>query len=171
MSVAHHDARPFGAIRDTSRAVLTTFWTVWRDCWPPKRPSNGPFWDREGVKAWPTTCFFKADPGPSGVLKHAFRARFEAVCGRLAPKPLEMPHFGIKRGSKRGKNCVPRQVILATPQDAQTHVSGRCGTNKGSTLPGKTLPHVKSACPLQLRPNTQSWSGLGLGLGLGLGFV
>ena len=34
----------------------------------PERPSNGPFWDRKGAE----NVFFKDDPGPFGVLKHAF---------------------------------------------------------------------------------------------------
>ena len=44
----------------------------------------------------------------------------------LAPKPLEMAHFEIKRKSKRGHKC----VFLQVTQDAQAHLLGRFGTKK-----------------------------------------
>ena len=45
----------------------------------PKCLENGPFWDQQWVKNGSKTHFSKSDPGPFGMLKQVFLARFEPV--------------------------------------------------------------------------------------------
>ena len=45
----------------------------------PKCLENGPFWDQKWFKNGSKTRFFKSDPGPFGMLKQVFLARFEPV--------------------------------------------------------------------------------------------
>ena len=67
------DPRSFGVPIDTFSGCFDPVLDSFEALFSPKRPcSNGPIWDRKGVKKWPKTCFFKDGPGPFGVLKHAF---------------------------------------------------------------------------------------------------
>ena len=51
----------------------------------PKCLENGPFWDQQWVKNGSKTRFSKNDPGPFGVLKQVFLARFEPVLTEFSP--------------------------------------------------------------------------------------
>ena len=51
----------------------------------PKCLENGPFWDQKWVKNGSKTRFPKSDPGPFGMLKQVFLARFEPVLTELSP--------------------------------------------------------------------------------------
>ena len=51
----------------------------------PKCLENGPFWDPKWVKNGSKTRFSKSDPGPLGVLKQVFLARFEPVLTEFSP--------------------------------------------------------------------------------------
>ena len=51
----------------------------------PKCLENGPFWDQKWVKNGSKTRFPKSDPGPFGMLKEVFLARFEPVLTELSP--------------------------------------------------------------------------------------
>ena len=51
----------------------------------PKCLENGPFWDQKWVKNGSKTRFSKSDPGPFGVLKQVFLARFEPVLTEFSP--------------------------------------------------------------------------------------
>ena len=51
----------------------------------PKCLENGPFWDQKWVKNGSKTRFPKSDPGPFGMLKQVFLARFEPVFDRVEP--------------------------------------------------------------------------------------
>ena len=45
----------------------------------PKCLENGPFWDQQWVKNGSKTRFSESDPGPFGMLKQVFLARFEPI--------------------------------------------------------------------------------------------
>ena len=49
----------------------------------PKCLENGPFWDQKWVKNRSKMRFSKSDPGPFGMLKQVFLARFEPVFDRV----------------------------------------------------------------------------------------
>ena len=51
----------------------------------PKCLENGPFWDQKWVKNESKTRFSKSDPGPFGMLKQVFLARFEPVLTEFSP--------------------------------------------------------------------------------------
>ena len=51
----------------------------------PKCLENGPFWDQKWVKNGSKTRFSKSDPGPFGMLKQVFLARFEPVLTEFSP--------------------------------------------------------------------------------------
>ena len=51
----------------------------------PKCLENGTFWDQKWVKNGSKTCFSKSDPGPFGMLKQVFLARFEPVLTEFSP--------------------------------------------------------------------------------------
>ena len=51
----------------------------------PKCPQNRPFWDQKWVLNWSKTRFSKNDPGPFGMLKQVFLARFEPVLTEFSP--------------------------------------------------------------------------------------
>ena len=51
----------------------------------PKCLENGPLWDQQWVKNGSKTRFSKSDPGPFGVLKQVFLARFEPVLTEFSP--------------------------------------------------------------------------------------
>ena len=44
-----------------------------------------PFWDQKCVKNGSKTRFSKSDPGPFGMLKQVFSARFEPVLTEFSP--------------------------------------------------------------------------------------
>ena len=57
--------------------------------------------------------FFKNDPGPHGMPKRVFLARFELVVAlRKSQNALKMGCFGTKNGSKIGQKCVFPKMIL-----------------------------------------------------------
>ena len=51
----------------------------------PKCLENGPFWNQKWVKNGSKTRFSKSDPGPFGMLKEVFLARFEPVVTEFSP--------------------------------------------------------------------------------------
>ena len=51
----------------------------------PKCLENGPFWDQKWVENESKTRFSESDPGPFGMLKQGFFARFEPVLTELSP--------------------------------------------------------------------------------------
>ena len=51
----------------------------------PKCLENGPFWDQKWVKNGSKTRFSKSDPGPFGMPKQVFLARFEPVLTEFSP--------------------------------------------------------------------------------------
>ena len=51
----------------------------------PKCLENGPFWDQKWVKNGSKMRFSKRDPGPFGMLKLVFLARFEPVLTEFSP--------------------------------------------------------------------------------------
>ena len=59
--------------------------TRFGSCKIPKCLVNGPFWDQQWVKNGSKTCFSKSDPGPFGMLKQVFLARFEPVLTEFSP--------------------------------------------------------------------------------------
>ena len=59
--------------------------TGFGSCKIPKCLQNGPFWDQKWVKNGSKTCFSKSDPGPFGMLKQVFLARFEPVLNKFSP--------------------------------------------------------------------------------------
>ena len=68
--LSKNDPRPFGVLKDTFLGLFgPPFGTVSRHCLAPKRPSNGPFWDRKGVQRKADNVFSTDDPGPLGVLR------------------------------------------------------------------------------------------------------
>ena len=71
------DPGPFGMLKQVFLAdfehVLTRI-GIWKN---PKCLENGSFWDQKWVKNGSKTCFSKSDPGPFGMLKQVFLARFE----------------------------------------------------------------------------------------------
>ena len=60
--------------------------------------------------------FFKNDPGPHGMPKQVFLARFELVVARFGPpkipKCLENGLVGTRNGLKMGQKCVFPKMIL-----------------------------------------------------------
>ena len=76
----------------------------------PKCLENGPFQDQKWVKNGSKTHFSKSDPGPFGVLKQVFFARFEPEITRYGPwKRPKCPENGplwdqkwVKTRSKTG---------------------------------------------------------------------
>ena len=50
-----------------------------------KQEKIGPFWDKKWVKKGSKTHFSKSDPGPFGMLKQVFLARFEPVLTEFSP--------------------------------------------------------------------------------------
>ena len=51
----------------------------------PKCLENGQFWDQQWVKNGSRTRYSKNDPGPFGMLKQVFLARFEPVLTEFSP--------------------------------------------------------------------------------------
>ena len=77
--------RPLGMLKqvffDRFEPVVARFgsWKI------PKCFENGPFWHQNWVKNGSKTRFPKSDPGPFGMLKQVFLARFEPVLTELSP--------------------------------------------------------------------------------------
>ena len=100
--------RPLGMVK---QVFLACFEPVVASFGPRKIPKcleNGPFQDQKCVKNGSKTCFSKSHPGPFGMLKQVFSARFEPVVTRFGPwkipKCLEKGSFWdqkwVKNGSK-----------------------------------------------------------------------
>ena len=74
----------------------------------PKCLENGPFWDQKWIKNGSKMCFSKSGPGPFGMLKQVFLARFEPVVAlfgpRKIPKCLENGSFWDQKWVKNGSN-------------------------------------------------------------------
>ena len=74
----------------------------------PKWPENAPFWDQKWVQNGSKTRFSKSDPGPLGMLKQVFLARFEPMVTGFGPWKIakcleEAPFYApkwVKNGSK-----------------------------------------------------------------------
>ena len=75
----------FGCSNKCFSAVLSPWWRVLGHGKSPKCLENGPFWDQKWVKNGSKTRFSKSDPGPFGVLKQVFLARFEPVLTECSP--------------------------------------------------------------------------------------
>ena len=100
------DPRPFGMFKQMFSArfepVVTRFgpWKI------PKCLEMGPFWNQKWVKNGSKTHFSKSDPGPLGMLKQVFLARFEPVVTRFGPwkipKCLEKRPFWDQKWVKNG---------------------------------------------------------------------
>ena len=77
--------RPLGMLKQVFLAhfelVVARFgpWKI------PKCLENGPFWDQKWVKNGSKTRFSKSDPGPFGMLKQVFLARFQPVLTEFSP--------------------------------------------------------------------------------------
>ena len=80
-----NDLGPFMMLKQVvlahSEPVATGFgsWKI------PKCLGNGPLWDQKWVKNGSKTRFSKSDPGPFGMLKQVFLARFEPVLTEFSP--------------------------------------------------------------------------------------
>ena len=59
----------------------------------PKCLENGKFLDQKWVKNGSQTRFSKSDPGPFGMLKQVFLARFEPVLTEFSPFHHMYAHF------------------------------------------------------------------------------
>ena len=104
-------------------AVLTPFRTVWRHCLAPTGIQMAHFWTERGSKKKAKNICFKKIQMTLDHLRFSnmhsepvFRLFLAILRLHLAPNPLELPHFGIRRGSKKGQKCVSPQVALATPR-------------------------------------------------------
>ena len=82
----------------------------------PKCLEKWPFWDQKWVKDGSKTRFSKSGPGPFGMLKQVFLARFELLVTRFGPwksqNGLKMGRFKTKNGLKMGQKRVFPKVIL-----------------------------------------------------------
>ena len=79
------DPGPFMMLKQVVLAhfePVTTGFGSWKI---PKCLENGPFWDQKWVKNGSKTRFSKSDPGPFGMLKQVFLARFEPVLTEFSP--------------------------------------------------------------------------------------
>ena len=96
------DPGPFGMLKQVFSAhfepVVTCFgpWEI------PKCLENGSFWDQKWVKNGSKRHFSKSDPGPFGMLKQVFLARFEPIWTGFGPwksqNSLKRGRFGSKNG-------------------------------------------------------------------------
>ena len=73
------DPRPFMMLKQVFLAHFEPVATGFGSWKIPKCLENGPFWDQKWVQNGSKTCFSKSDPGPFGILKSVFLARFEHV--------------------------------------------------------------------------------------------
>ena len=97
------DPGPCGMLE---QVILAHFQTMVMRFGPWKMPKcleNGPLWDQKWVKNGSKTCFSKSDPGPFGMLKQVFLARFEPVVTRFGP--WKIPKC-LKKGPLWQQNCV-----------------------------------------------------------------
>ena len=70
------------------QVVLANFEPVATGFGPRKIPKcleNGSCWNQKWVKNGSTMCFSKSDPGPFGMLKQVFLARFEPALMEFSP--------------------------------------------------------------------------------------
>ena len=77
--------RPLGMLKQVylgSFEPVATGFGSWR---LPKCLENGPFWDQKWVKNGSKPRFSKSDPGPFGMLKQVFLARFEPALTEFSP--------------------------------------------------------------------------------------
>ena len=78
------DPRPSMMLKQVVLAHFEPVATVFRAWKIPKCLENGPFWDQKWVKNGSKTRS-KSDPGPFGMLKQVFLARFEPVLTEFSP--------------------------------------------------------------------------------------
>ena len=74
-----NDPGPFMMLKQVVLAHFEPVGTGFGSWKLPKCLENGPFWDQKWVKNGSKTRFSKSDPGPFGMLKQVFLARFEPV--------------------------------------------------------------------------------------------
>ena len=134
----------------------------------PKCLENGPLWNQQWVKNGSKMCSSKNDPGPFGMLKQVFLARFEPVVTRFGswkmPKCLEngplWEQNWLKNGSKTyfsksdpGPLGVRKQVKGAHFEPVLTEFS--------------TFRHMYApSCALRTYLTAVRWSHLELGRGV-----
>ena len=80
-----NDPGPFMMLKQVVLAHLEPVATGFGTWKIPKCLENGPFWDQKWVKNGSKTRFSKSDPGPFGMLKQVFLARFEPVLTEFSP--------------------------------------------------------------------------------------
>ena len=80
-----NDPRPFMMLKQVVLAHFEPVATGFGSWKIPKCLENGPFWDQKWVKNGSKTHFSKSDPGPFGMLKQVFLARFEPVLTEFSP--------------------------------------------------------------------------------------
>ena len=80
-----NDPGPFMMLKQVVLARFEPVGTGFGSWKLPKCLENGPFWDQKWVKNGSKTRFSKSDPGPFGMLKQVFLARFEPVLTEFSP--------------------------------------------------------------------------------------
>ena len=96
-------ARQLGMLKQVFLARFEPMATPFGPWKIPKCIENGPFWDQKWVKNWSKTCFSEIDPGPFGMLKEVFLARFEPVVMRFGPWKIPK---GLEKGPFWEQKCV-----------------------------------------------------------------
>ena len=136
-------------------------WTVLTHCLAPEGLQMAHFWTEKGskkAKPW----FFKDDAGPFGVLKEAFCARFGVVFAifrlQLAPKPPGNAPCWVEKGVAKGPKMCLSASDSGHPRMLKHMFWVGLGPKTGQRYQSNT-PTCKSACPLQVGPNTKSWLG------------
>ena len=102
------DPGPFGILKQVFLAHFEPKITRFGPWKRSKCLENGPLWDRKWVKNGSKKCFCKSYPGPFGMLKQVFLARFELVVTRFGPWRMPKCHENgpfrdqkwVKNGSK-----------------------------------------------------------------------
>ena len=84
-----NDPGPFGMLKQVVLPHIEPMVTCSGSWRIPKCLENGRYWDQKWVKNGSKMRFSKSDPGPFGMLKQVFLARFEPVFDRVEPLP---PH-------------------------------------------------------------------------------
>ena len=79
------DPGPFGMLKHVFLAHFELVGTRFGPWKIPKCLENGPLWDQKWVKNASKTRFSKSDPGPFGMLKQMFLARFEPNLTQFSP--------------------------------------------------------------------------------------
>ena len=80
-----NDPGPFMMLKQVVLAHFEPVATGFGSWKIPKYLENGPFWDPKWVKNGSKRRFSKSDPGPFGMLKQVFLARFEPVLTEFSP--------------------------------------------------------------------------------------